>query len=521
MRGNMTFEKVLPKDANHPYTIVSNDASCFMRDCRLSGNERTILFAMFSANSETWDFSVSGLQKICSLGRTAIYTALKRLQQHGYLFIEKRRNAKGKFAASMYHFYEVACSVTGEEEKNSSAENNVPTSFYPCTDFTDTDLTQTELETQITTNKTIKKSPSIKSQSVSLEETTDGLKTNLQEEDYSIGNNEQFTHLENLMKNQSNYDAMKQELKDFIPNAIKYLKEAVISGSIELSEVIDKLEEIISKEGSLFAFLKKISYKCKKALKKLKRPSAKDNFLISTIRNQLQEYKPKMKEIQNQSEQVPKKQILEHQSRLMPSQFEPTKKEHSHLLSFKDMLSQIGNPLLKDRGWYGDEAFENEEAFKESYGEFDIDEWEIRQCSIPDSFKDRPRDMENALKFLTGWSSLPSDDFLETEYKEFVGNTIHFLAKAIHTSDSLSAQNMISRLNYINMDMHERDETLHQFMKYFYKHFQEKVHQYPVQSNQEKYITTMLVNYLMHDYQARDMIGIAKATAHIGSFKKK
>lgn len=520
MRGNMTFEKVLPKDANHPYTIVSNDASCFMRDCRLSGNERTILFAMFSTNSETWDFSVSGLQKICSLGRTAIYTALKKLQQHGYLFIEKRRNAKGKFAASMYHFYEVARSMTGEEEKNSSAENNVPTSFYPCTDFTDADLTQAELKTQITTNQTIKKTLNIKSQSVSLEETTDGLQTETEELNYSLENDEQFTHLENLMKNYSDYDSMKQELKDFVPNAIRYLKEAVISGSIELSDVIGKLEEIISKEGSLFAFLKKLSYKCKKALKKLLRPSAKDNFLTSTIRNQLQEYKPKTQEIQNQPEQAPEKRIPEHQGNPMPSQPEPTKKECPHPLSFKDMLSQIGNPLLKDRGWYGDEAFESEEVFIEFYGDFSIDDWAIRQCSIPDSFKDRPRDMENTLKFLTGWSSLPSDDFLETEYKEFVGNTIHFLAMAIHTSDSLSAQNMISRLNYINMDIHDRDETLHQFMKCFYKHFQEKVHQYPVQSNQEKYITIMLTNYLMHDYQARDMIGIAKTAAHIASLKK-
>ena len=84
----------------------------------------------------------------------------------------------------------------------------------------------------------------------------------------------------------------------------KHLKESIYSETMELAEIIGKLKEIISKEGSLRAFIKKVRYECDKSLKNLKYPAAKDSFLTSTIRNQLKKYSPKSPELDKHSGEI-------------------------------------------------------------------------------------------------------------------------------------------------------------------------------------------------------------------------
>ena len=87
MTPNLCFENCLPKDALHPYTLITNDRSSYAWDTRLSPMEVGILVKVFSLCEESWHFSVSGFQKIFSIGKTKIRTALKKLEQLGYLFM--------------------------------------------------------------------------------------------------------------------------------------------------------------------------------------------------------------------------------------------------------------------------------------------------------------------------------------------------------------------------------------------------------------------------------------------------
>ena len=519
MTPNLCFENCLPKDALHPYTLITNDRSSYAWDTRLSPMEVGILVKVFSLCEESWHFSVSGFQKIFSIGKTKIRTALKKLEQLGYLFIEKRRDKKGRFIESIYHFYEVAMPQTEKKEGN---ENSLSSSLYPRSDFPHSDIPDTEIVPQSTTNPSNKNSSIIESQSVSLE-TTDGLN----EEPvtiFSSDNSEQFTELEELLNNYANCDSAKQNLKDFVPQLSKHLKESVYSETMELAEIIGKLKEIISKEGSLRAFIKKVRYECDKSLKNLKYPAAKDSFLTSTIRNQLKKYSPKSPELDKHSEPVPKKQASEYQGSSMPSRSES--EETSRTLSLREMLFHMGSPLLKENLCHADTIFNSEEEFKSYYGEFDPDEWAVRDCWIPDFFQNNTQNLENALRFLTGYSDLPSDSLEQSEYKEFVGKTIHLLAKALYTKKTsysgkeiLNTDTLISRLNYINADMNDHEDSLRQFMRSFYERFKRKIAQYPIQTNEESYITLMLVNYLNGEYQAEDMINIGKGMVMLDSFK--
>ena len=56
-------------------------------------------------------------------------------------------------------------------------------------------------------------------------------------------------------------------------------------------------------------------------------------------------------------------------------------------------------------------------------------------------------------------------------------------------------------------------------MRSFYERFKRKIAQYPIQTNEESYITLMLVNYLNGEYQAEDMIGIGKGMTMLNYFK--
>ena len=354
-------------------------------------------------------------------------------------------------------------------------------------------------------------------------ETTDGLK-----EDPSIilssDSSEQFTALEELIVTCSGCSSAKQELKDFVPELTKYLEKSVESESMGLDEITSKLKEIISKESSLLAFIKKIKYECDKALKKMKYPAARENFLTSTIRNQLKKYSPKSPEPDKHSEPVPKKQHSEYQGSPMPSRSES--EESFRTLSLREMLFYMRSPLLEENQYYADTIFSSEEEFKSYYGTFDPDEWAVRDCWIPEFFQNNPQNFENALRFLTGYSDLPSDSLEQSEYKEFVGKTIHLLAKALYTKKTsysgkeiLNADTLISRLNYINADMNDHDDSLRLFMRKFYERFKRKIAQYPVQTNEESYITLMLVNYLNGEYQAEDMINIGRGMVMLDSFK--
>ena len=67
------------------YTVMSN---YHLRDKRLSLKAKGLLSLMLSLPSD-WDYSVAGLVALSTEGQTAIESALKELQDNGYVFVVK------------------------------------------------------------------------------------------------------------------------------------------------------------------------------------------------------------------------------------------------------------------------------------------------------------------------------------------------------------------------------------------------------------------------------------------------
>lgn len=90
------------KDKN--YTKIDNR---YLRDSRLS--EKTIgVFTIILSLPDTWDFTVEGFLTLCKDRKTAVRSALKELEQYGYLTREQKRDSDGRMGRVEYTFYEVS-----------------------------------------------------------------------------------------------------------------------------------------------------------------------------------------------------------------------------------------------------------------------------------------------------------------------------------------------------------------------------------------------------------------------------
>ncbi|MBO7712390.1 MAG: hypothetical protein J6S85_02780 [Methanobrevibacter sp.] len=87
------------------YTVMSN---YHLRDRRLSLKAKGLLSLMLSL-PDNWDYSIAGLVAISTEGQTAIESALRELQESGYIFIKKifpDKSATGKIEYE-YNIYEM------------------------------------------------------------------------------------------------------------------------------------------------------------------------------------------------------------------------------------------------------------------------------------------------------------------------------------------------------------------------------------------------------------------------------
>lgn len=85
------------------YSVISNVP---IQDTLMSMKAKGLLTYMLS-RPDDWDFSIEGLATAFSDGRRAISTALKELEDHGYLKRElQKRNAGGTFSKAEYTVYE-------------------------------------------------------------------------------------------------------------------------------------------------------------------------------------------------------------------------------------------------------------------------------------------------------------------------------------------------------------------------------------------------------------------------------
>lgn len=84
------------------FTIMSNH---HLRNIKLSLKAKGLLSLMLSL-PEDWDYTTKGLAYICKDGIDSIATALKELEQHGYLTRRRLRNESGQLGDIEYTIHE-------------------------------------------------------------------------------------------------------------------------------------------------------------------------------------------------------------------------------------------------------------------------------------------------------------------------------------------------------------------------------------------------------------------------------
>ena len=128
---------------NRSYTVMAN---FHLRDKRLSLKAVGLLSKMLSFN-DGWKFSTRGLSAICKEGPDAILSALRELENNGYLVRHRKRDAKGRISSMVFEIYEEPQTVLPDTE-NPHMEN-------PDVDNPDMDNPHTDNSAQINTNQVI------------------------------------------------------------------------------------------------------------------------------------------------------------------------------------------------------------------------------------------------------------------------------------------------------------------------------------------------------------------------------
>jgi len=90
------------KDANHPFTMMSNDA---IRDPNLSFKAKGLLLLILSL-PDNWTLRESHMLSMTRDGRDSYHSGLKELEDAGYITKYQKKDDKGKFMRNEYIVYE-------------------------------------------------------------------------------------------------------------------------------------------------------------------------------------------------------------------------------------------------------------------------------------------------------------------------------------------------------------------------------------------------------------------------------
>jgi hypothetical protein len=85
------------------FTVMGNT---HLRDKNLSLKAVGLLSKMLSFN-DGWQFSTRGLAALCKEGPDAILSALKELEENGYLVRHRGRDDKGRMVSTEFDIYEM------------------------------------------------------------------------------------------------------------------------------------------------------------------------------------------------------------------------------------------------------------------------------------------------------------------------------------------------------------------------------------------------------------------------------
>ena len=94
------------------FTVMSN---FHLRDVELSLKAKGLLSLMLSL-PEDWDYTTKGLACICKDGVDSITSALKELENHGYLTRQRTRYENGRLGDITYTIHEKPVGQKGQDE---------------------------------------------------------------------------------------------------------------------------------------------------------------------------------------------------------------------------------------------------------------------------------------------------------------------------------------------------------------------------------------------------------------------
>ena len=138
---------VIRTEKTENFTIMANH---HLRDMQLSLKARGLLSLMLSLPDD-WDYSARGLACLCQDGVSSICSALKELEQAGYVVRSQRRNSRGTIVNTEYVIYEMPHHAAPSAE-NPHVEN-------PHVDCPHVDRPRVENRTQLNKDKQKKDKP--------------------------------------------------------------------------------------------------------------------------------------------------------------------------------------------------------------------------------------------------------------------------------------------------------------------------------------------------------------------------
>lgn len=109
------------------FTVMSN---CHLRDVELSLKAKGLLSLMLSL-PEDWDYTTKGLACICKDGVDSITSALKELENHGYLTRQRTRYENGRLGDITYTIHERPIEQEEKKEPEELPEPGKPEQEKP------------------------------------------------------------------------------------------------------------------------------------------------------------------------------------------------------------------------------------------------------------------------------------------------------------------------------------------------------------------------------------------------------
>ena len=223
------------KTAN--YTVMSNH---HFRERNMSLKAKGLLSLMLSLPDD-WDYSINGLATLSKDGRESVMSALKELEQFGYLKRTRITNEKGHFKGYDYDIFECPINLQPESEK--------PNTVNP----------KSENQEQVNTNKSNIKVPSTKLDKIDKRQKPNQLTQMLVDNDYIKEDEifmDQFNYLMDELEAEYGFEIIrsciwyliKQSKFREIKNKYGYCKASLEAGAIKLAGVnVHELPESLQK----------------------------------------------------------------------------------------------------------------------------------------------------------------------------------------------------------------------------------------------------------------------------------